>query len=192
MRENFKPGDSWKHRHASSPTFKTKKQKPRVLKMKAPFTFDELYCSPLREERCYEYKDNGTGKPQVEEKYVARNLPEARLTGIQAMDEFIRFLADGRSDIQAFCEERGLKLSDIDSLVFILTGIRGIDFRQRYQVKMMDELLRYTSLSLAEVARRSGLGSAHNLYLTTKREFDEAPAERRKKLRDSDDEGRYR
>ena len=192
MRENFKPGDSWKHRHASSPTFKTKKQKPRVLKMKAPFTFDELYCSPLREERCYELKDNGTGKPQVEEKYVARNLPEVRLTGIQAMDEFVRFLADGRSDLQAFCEERGLRISDIDSLVFVLTGMRGIDFRQRYQVKMMDELLRYTSLSPAEVARRSGLGSAHNLYQTTKREYDEAPVEHRKNLREPGDEGRYR
>ena len=56
----------------------------------------------------------------------------------------------------------------------------------------MDELLRYTSLSLAEVARRSGLGSAHNLYLTTKREFGEAPAEHRKNLREPGDEGRYR
>lgn len=192
MRESFKPGDSWKHRHASFPTFKTKKQKPRVLKMKAPFTFDELYCSPLREERRFEFKDNGTGKPQVQEIYVARNLPEVRSTGIQAMDEFVRFMADGRSDIQAFCEERGLRLSDIDSLVFVLTGIRGIDFRQRYQVKMMDELLRYTSLSPAEVARRSGLGSAHNLYQTTKREYNEAPIERRKNLREPDDEGRYR
>lgn len=192
MKGTYKAGDSWKHRHGSSPTFKTSKQKPRALKMQAPFTFDELYRSPLREERCYELKDNGAGKPHVEEKYVARNLPEARLTGIQAMDEFVRFLADGRSDIQTFCEERGLKLSDIDSLVFILTGIRGIDFRQRYQVRMMDELLRYTSLSLAEVARRSGLGSAHNLYLTTKREYNEAPTEHRKNLREPEDEGRYR
>ena len=141
--------------------------------------------------RC-EFKDDGTGKPQVLESYVARNLPEVRLTGIQAMDEFVRFLADVRSDLQTFCEERGLKISDIDSLVFVLTGMRGIDFRQRYQVKMMDELLRYTSFSLAEVARRSGLGSAHNLYLTTKREFDEAPAEHRKNLREPGDEGRYR
>ena len=192
MRETFKPGDSWKHRHVSFPTFKTKAQKPRVLKMKAPFTFDELYCSPLREERRCEFKDDGTGKPQVLENYVARNLPEVRLTGIQAMDEFVRFLADGRSDIQAFCEERGLRISDIDSLVFVLTGMRGIDFRQRYQINMMNELLRYTSLSPAEVARRSGLGSAHNLYQTTKREFGEAPIEHRKNLREPGDEGRYR
>ena len=72
MSDINKPGDSWKHRHGSSPTFKAKAQKPRVLKMKAPFTFDELYCSPLREERCYELKDNSVGKPQVEEKYDGR------------------------------------------------------------------------------------------------------------------------
>ena len=121
--------------------------------------------------------------------YTANRCIQKHLVDIAGCDGLF---VEHRSDIQAFCEERGLKLSDIDSLVFILTGIRGIDFRQRYQVKMMDELLRYTSLSLAEVARRSGLGSAHNLYLTTKREYNEAPAERRKKLRDPDDEGRYR
>ena len=42
MSDINKPGDSWKHRHGSAKPVKTKAQKPRVLKMKAPFTFDEL------------------------------------------------------------------------------------------------------------------------------------------------------
>jgi len=51
--------------------------------------FFKIYCSTLCEERCYELKDDGVGKPQVEEKYVARKLSEIRSTGIQAMDEFV-------------------------------------------------------------------------------------------------------
>ena len=166
--------------------------KNRRLKIKAQFTFDELYRSLLTQERCYEAIGGGSEEPQTKVKYVARNQPKVRTTGIQVMDEFISYLAAGHSDISAFCEERGLRYNDIDSLVFVLTGLRGIDFRQRYQVRMMDELLRYTSLSPAEVARRSGFGSTVNLFKMTKREYGKAPVEHRKNIRQPGDEGRYR
>jgi AraC-like DNA-binding protein len=171
---------------------KKKTKKPRELKMEAQFTFEELYISPLREERCYKVVSRGSEKPQVIEKYVKRNQPGVQTTGIRIMDELISYLAEGRSDMSAFSKERGLRVSDIDSLVFMLTGMSGKEFRQRYQVRMMDELLRYTSLSPAEVGRRSGIGSANNLYLITKREFGEAPIEHRRHIRQPGDEGRYR
>ena len=192
MSETEQRGNAWKYRHRPPLQGKAKSQKIRELKMKAQFTFDELYCSPLREERCYEVKDDGTGKPQIEEKYVARDQPEVRKTGIWVMDEYISSLAAGQFDVSVFCEERGLRVSDIDSLVFMLTGMRGIDFRKRYQLQVMNELLRYTTLTPAEVARRSGFGSAFNLYQITKREYDEAPVEHRKNIREAGDEGRYR
>ena len=171
---------------------KETKKMPRELKMEAQFIFDELYISPLREERRYEVVGGGSEKPQVIEKYVERNLPGVQTTGIRIMDEFISYVAAGHSDMSAFSKERGLRISDIDSLVFMLTGMSGKEFRQRYQVRMMDELLRYTSLSPAEVGRRSGIGSANNLYLITKREFGEAPVEHRRHIRQPGDEGRYR
>ena len=192
MSETKQTGNAWKHRHRPRQQGKAKPQNTRVLKMEAQFTFDELYCSPLREERSYEVKDNSIGEPQVKVKYVSRNLPEVRSTGIRAMDEYISSLAAGNFDVQAFCKERGLKISDIDSLVFVLTGMRGIDFRQRYQIRVMDELLRYTTLTPAEVALRSGIGTTNNLYLITKREYGEAPVEHRKNIRQPGDEGRYR
>lgn len=166
--------------------------KNRKLKMKPQFTFDELYRSPLREERTYEVVGGGSEEPQTVVKYVARNMPEFRTTGIQVMDEFISYLAEGHSDISAFCEERGLRYNDIDSLVFVLTGMRGVDFRMRYQLRITDDLLRYTSLSPEEVARRSGIGSTVNLFKMTKREYGEAPVEHRKHIRQPGDEGRYR
>ena len=94
--------------------------KNRKLKMKPQFTFDELYRSPLREERTYEVVGGGSEEPQTVVKYVARNMPEFRTTGIQVMDEFISYLAEGHSDISAFCEERGLRYNDIDSLYIAL------------------------------------------------------------------------
>jgi AraC-like DNA-binding protein len=192
MSETKQAGHAWKYRHGSSQQGKAKKKKTRVLKMKAQFSFEEFYCSPLREERCYEVKEDSAGKPHVMENYVARNLPEVRSTGIWVMDEYINSLVAGQFDVAAFCEERGLRISDIDSMVFMLTGMRGIDFRQRYQLQVMNELLRYTTLTSAEVARRSGFGSAFNLYQITKREYGEAPVEHRKNIREPGDEGRYR
>jgi AraC-like DNA-binding protein len=76
--------------------------------------------------------------------------------------------------------------------VFVLTGMRGVDFRMAYQVRMADELLRYTDLTIAEVSRRAGFGSANNLYLTYKREFDIAPGYRRIALREDGDVGRFK
>ena len=94
--------------------------------------------------------------------------------------------------MQAFADRHGLRREDIDSLVFVLTGRRGVDFRMAYQVRMADELLRYTDMTVAEVSHRAGFGSANNLYLTYKREFGLAPGYRRTRLRREGDVGRFR
>ena len=192
MNERKPSGNAWKYRHRQPQQGRTKKQNTRVLKKEAQFTFDELYCSPLREERCYEVVGGGSEEPRTKMKYVSRKLPEVRSTGIRVMDEYVSSLAAGQFDVSVFCEEWGLRRTDIDSLVFMLTGMRGIDFRQRYQLQVMNELLRYTTLTPAEVARRSGIGTVNNLYLITKREYGEAPVEHRKNIREPGDEGRYR
>ena len=57
---------------------------------------------------------------------------------------------------------------------------------------MADELLRYTNMPLAEVAKRTGIGSMNNLYLTFKREYDLAPGYRRLRVRQDGDVGRFR
>ncbi len=72
---------------------------------------------------------------------------------------------------------------DIDSLMFVLTGMRGINFSMAFQVKMADELLRYTDLGMADVSKRAGIGSDNNLYLTHNREFGITPEERHQKIR---------
>ena len=117
---------------------------------------------------------------------------QRKLTGIHIFDVYVEYLAQCNSDINAFVDRYGLKVTDIDSLVFVLTGMRGVDFRQKYQVQIADDLLRYTDLTIAEVAKRSGIGSANNLYLTFKREFNLAPGYRRLRIRQEGDLGRYK
>jgi transcriptional regulator GlxA family with amidase domain len=178
-------GNAWKNRqwrkHRLSGV--SRELKPRTLKDEPQFTLDDVYISPLRQHRRYS-----------EDGYVSYVLIERQTepTGIHVFDAYLMYLTDGESDLQAFADQHGLRREDIDSLVFVLTGMRGVDFRMAYQVRMADELLRYTDLTIAEVSRRAGFGSANNLYLTYKREFDIAPGYRRIALREDGDVGRFK
>jgi AraC-like DNA-binding protein len=85
----------------------------------------------------------------------------------------------------------GIRTEELAALVFILTGLKGALFRQRYQARLADDLLRYTDLPLAEIARRSGLGSQINLYQALRRDCNMSATERRHFLRQEGDEGRF-
>ncbi len=178
-------GNAWRYRQYK-PRFshyRTPRQfQPRTLLDEPQFTFEDLYISPLHWKRRY--------SEQGELCYV--DLPKPKPTGIRMFDAYLYYLSEGNSDLKAFADQHGLRRDDIDSMVFILTGMRGVDFRLKFQLRMAEELLRFTSLSLAEVARRSGIGSANNLYLTYKREFNIAPGYRRLQLRNKGDVGLYK
>jgi len=178
-------GDAWKHRQWKKgglwgiPRNFTE----RRLKDEPQFKFEDLYITPLRQKRRY-----------AEDGYVSYVELERKTepTGIRLFDAYLQYLTAGGSDLQAFADRHGLRLTDIDAMVFVLTGMRGVDFRLKYQVWMADQLLRYTDMTVAEVARRSGIGSANNLYLTYKREFNIAPGYRRQNIRKAGDVGRFK
>ena len=157
--------------------------KPREFVGKPQFTIDELYISPFTHRRRYSEEGRITYVP------VERNLQP---TGINVLDEFLRNLSRGQSDIAAFCNRYGARTGDLDSLLFLLTGMKGFDFRQAIQLRMADELLRYTSLPVVDVARLSGFGSRTNLYFAYKRDLNTSPTERREQLQKQGDEGLYK
>lgn len=177
-------GDAWKYRqwrpHGLSGI--PRNYTPRKLNVEPQFKFDDVFITPLKLKR--HYADDGT----VSYKEFNRTTEP---TGFKIFDAFCQYLTAGNSDLQAFADQYGLRLTDIDSMVFILTGMRGVDFRQKYQVWMADQLLRYTDMTIAEVAMRSGIGSANNLYLTFKREYNLAPGYRRLRIRKPGDLGRF-
>ena len=108
------------------------------------------------------------------------------------MDDYLGYLSTGRSDKQAFADRHGLKMEEVGALVFILTGIKGVRFRQLYQMRLVDDLLRYTDMTPSEVAQRSGLGSPNNMYLALRREYNMSATERRAFLQKEGDAGRFR
>lgn len=177
-------GNAWKHRQRRPHGLSGKPRNltPRTLKQPAQFTLDNLYITPFT--KCCRY--DAEGVPHYEP--IARNLTP---TGFRIFDDYVVYLSRGASDLQTFADRYGLRLTDIDSMVFLFTGMRGIDFRMAFQVRMADELLRYTSLELDEVAQRAGFGTASNLYLTYKREYGIAPGLRRYRIREKGDLGRY-
>ena len=72
----------------------------------------------------------------------------------------------------------------------IKDALRKVKHRVSIHVQMADELLLYTNLSRANIYKRAGLGSANNLYLAYKCEFDIALSERFLKIRKEGDVGR--
>ena len=171
-------GNAWKYRQRRPRNYTERK-----LKVEPQFPFKKVYITPFRLQR--HYADDGT----VSYSELSRNLTP---TGIKIFDDFLQYLTAGNSDLQVFADRYGLRISDIDSMIFVLTGMRGIDFRNRYLMWVADQLLRWSDLSIAEVAKRSGLGSPNNLYLTYKREFNLAPGYRRKALRQPGDVGKFK
>jgi len=177
----MRKGNAWKHRN-DHPWRTNRTVEKRELLVKPQYTLDDLYITPFTRRRLY---DEDGHKRFVA---VERNTSP---TGIHVMDDYLRCLAAGQCDVGAFAARYGLTTGEVAAMVFILTGVKSARFRQLYQARLADDLLRYTSLSLAEVARRSGLGTPINLYQTLRREWNMSATERRQALRQEADEGHF-
>ncbi len=165
---------------------KRRQPRPKKQLLREPqFGLEELYRMPFAERREF---DTQSG--------AARYFPierEPQRSGVRMLDELLAWLDAGSpGTVLHFCEERGLGYADLGGLVFCLTGMSGEDFRLTYQMRMADDLMRYTSMRLDEVARRSGIGSPLNLNQSYQREYAMPPGERRRQLRKKGDVGRYR
>lgn len=159
-------------------------RKPRAPFRGTPqFDFEQLYIAPFTHRRSADEQGNIVYRP-VEE----RNLAP---TGVAVMDDWLRHLADGRTDLAAFCARYNARTSDLDSLVFLLTGMSNFEFRTRWQLRTADALLRYTKMSVEDIARRCGMGTRGNMYFIYEREFNLSPTERRRQLREKGDLGRF-
>lgn len=178
-------GNSWKTRNRTNVNFGRPPRKilKRELRSKPQYQLDDLFISPFTQKRRFD--EEGHWRYVPIERHTAP-------TGVHVMDDYLRYLAEGHSDMQAFADRHGLKTEEVAALVFILTGLKGERFRQLFQIRLVDELLRYTDMTPAEVARRSGLGSQNNLYFSLRREYNMSATERRAFLRKEGDAGRYK
>lgn len=147
------------------------------------FTFDDLYISPFTHER--QTDERGfTGYVLIE-----RNF---RPSGVNVLDEYIQALHAGKLDISGFCARYNARMRDLDGFIFLLTGMNNEQFRNRWMMRRADDLLRYTTMTVDEVARRSGAGTRGNLYFCYERDMNCSPSQRREELRQQGDLDRFR
>lgn len=181
--------DAWKHRNDRPWREKygvRPKASPRRAGFEPQWTVEQLWRNPFREQRRW-----ATDGQRVWKEWVP--VPAPVTTGVRIFDEWIAYIAGGDKDFEAFCSQyEGLRKSDLEAMAFVLTGMGAAEFHLRHRVMTLDVMLRYTDLPPGEVARRSGIGSLNNLYLTCKREWGVAPMVRRKAIQKEEDIGRYR
>ena len=159
------------------------KRRPRKYLGTPQWTLEKLFITPFTARR--KYDEDG------EESWV-KIEPRLQPSGVEVMDHYLRRLTEGKDKVDDFCAIYGLRSEDLDSLIFILTGMKGVDFRQAYQLKLADVLLRYTDMNVYEIAERAGFGSHTNLCVIMKKMIGRTPTERRNELRQRGDAGRYR
>ena len=155
----------------------------RRFKGQPQFTVEQLYITPFHYQRTY-----------TPEGLILYNPIDVNRqpTGIHLLDDLLCRLTDATLDVATFCTDYGARVTDLDAFVYLLTGLRSIEFRQAYQLRLADDLLRYTPLSIADVAQRSGFGTRVNLYYAYKFNLRTSPTARRNHLRQKGDEDRYR
>jgi len=152
--------------------------------LKPQFTLDQLYSLPFKEERVFH--DNG----EIEYRPIANNGPHS---GIDYLDQFVGWCAEYpyRSLIYFGCED-GFSPEDLNSFVRILTGMSSRDFCNEYKLRCIEDYLRYTDLPVKEIIKRCGQETLTGLSRIMKKRYNTTYSERRRRLRQPNDVGRYR
>ena len=182
LKGKHKVKDRWYGRRIKENLWSKRYEPHAELKRKPQFTFEQLYCSVFKEERCY-----------VDGQATYVKLPDrSRSSGIEILDLYIDRLDKGDLSVMAFCKELGVLPLELNGFIFLLTGMTNEEFRTRWMLERGDELLRFSDLPITKIGARSGIGSHTNLYHFYQRECGCSPTERRRALRQPNDEGRYR
>lgn len=169
-------------------------QTPRpAFKGEAQYTLDDLFITPFTHELTSDELGR-TGYTPIVGQTTDGTMRQRNLcpTGIHVLDAYLQALSRGQSDVAEFCDRYNAKTADLDGLIFLLTGMPNQDFRNRWIVRMADLLLRYTDMTVDEIARRSGAGTRTNLYFIYERDLNTSPTDRRNALRKPGDLGKYK
>ncbi len=145
----------------------------------------ELYITPFTQIRTF-HPD--TGKIS----YVPLER-DTTPTGILAVDEFLNYLTAGSTYTHSrFVSSYNVSESKIRTVIEVLTGMKYYDFFTYYSMALSDDLLIYTSLSIAEIAKRCGLANTQCLTLRYLKYYENPPTLQRQMMRRENDCGKYK
>ena len=155
----------------------------RTLTVRPQFPLEDIYITLFTEQRVYDRDGDYTYEP------IPNRLAP---THVELLDALREELGQETANLKSFGSRYGLTPPDLNGFVLALTGMEATTFRLAWQMRRVDELLRYTDLPIEAVARQSGVGTGSNLFYACQRDFQCSPTERRDALREWNDVGRFR
>lgn len=159
-------------------------QNGKKMNSEPQFTFEQLYRMPFTKQRDFDHE-------QLRNVYVPIQQPNLP-TGIRALDDTCSELMQGHNPSEDLCQRLGVTAAELSAFVRVLTGMTLVELRHLWMLRLSDDLLRYTSLPLGEVARRAGFATPQHYSRYIKRHQQQRPTLRRRRLRQQGDLGMYR
>ena len=114
------------------------------------YSLERLYVSPLTKKRGFDERNLEIIMVPMETK--------RQLTGITLLDAVVDCLIAG-TDPRDVAYHYGVAPEKLSSLVYTMTGLTLVALRKQWRMRMAQELLRYTELSLKDVMQRCGYAS---------------------------------
>ena len=147
------------------------------------FTLDEWYITPFTARRVFDEDGIMTWVP------LERNLHP---TGQRQLDFIALSMAEGNADFDWMASRLGCLSSDLYGLMSALTGVDGRQFRLDWMFRLADDMLRYTKMTVNEVARHSGFRSSSFLCQKFRECRHTTPDDYRRTVQSPREAGRYR
>ena len=158
-------------------------QKMKMENMKEPqFSFDMLYVPPFTKQRGFNSETLNT----VWEPFMF----ERKKSGVNLLDAVVDCLIKG-NDPRMVAWQNGVKPANLSVMMLLLTGLNLQDFTVKWKVRRIEELLRYTNLTLTEVMTRSGYKSSTTFSRIVKENLGASPIYFRKNSRQRGDLYKY-
>lgn len=146
-------------------------------------TIDDIYISPFTGQRTYNTEGQMSWIP------MERNMHP---TGNPRLDYIAQLLAEGVTDLDKLAARLGCKRQHLNGWAYAMFGMNAVKLRHQYICRLADDLMRYTSLSLEQIARRTGCYSASTFCQLYIKQRHVKPVAHRKAIRQPRDEGRFR
>lgn len=162
---------------------KVKQKTPTTMADLKLLTIDDLYITPFTARRVYS-EDGVISWVPVERKLNP--------TGVSVIDFVVRSMSEGHCDFQWMAQRLLCKRRDVRGLVSALTGMDADAFLRAYMFRLADDLLRYTDMSINEVAKRAGFTSASRMAHNFTKHRHITPKEQRRVTQRDIDKGRFR
>lgn len=126
----------------------------KIQRKPPQFNLEKLYASPFTYER--KYRPDGSI-------YWEKLTDPNPTTGIDALDDFLRYLRSGYRTVKSIASLIGVTPPELNAFVKILTGQNASEFIRLYLVHQAQLMLKYTDLTVDEIAQHCSFSSNSNL-----------------------------